>query len=172
MINPIREFRQVKGLSVSALASMAGVTPLAVHRAEQGVFVRVPPSLVSPIIDSQLVTESGHALVDEDSLNDAYREFQRKTRRENYGCLNQSLPEFKAGVSPLVHWRMLSGVESQMGLCSLLCVHPSPVRQVERGEQRKLPSQLVEALSESGYDDLAIHELAVRQERYYALKSD
>ncbi len=172
MLNPIKEFRQVRGLSVADLAGRAGVTPLAVHRTEQGVFAQVPPRLLYPVLQDVFITETGDVITDEDSLQEVYRKFQRFTRRQNYGCLTESLPPFKAGVSPLVHWRMLSGVESQMGLCSLLCVHPSPIREIELGKQRKLPNQLVEALLESGYDDETIGQLAVRQERYYALKSD
>lgn len=172
MLNPIREFRQAQGLSVADLAQRAGVTPLAVHRAEQGVFAQVPPRLVYPLLEAELITEEGYILSDEDSLNECYKAWVRKTRRANYGCLTESLPPFKPGVSPLVHWRMLSGVESQMGLCSLLCVHPSPIRETELGKQRKLPNQLVEALLDSGYDDDTIQQLAYRQERYHALKSD
>lgn len=154
------------------LASTARITPLAVHRTEQGVYSRVPPSLARPITQSEFITQDNYVLSDEDSLHECYQAWVRQTRKQNYGCLTESLPDFKAGVSPLVHWRMLSGVESQMGLCSLLCVHPSPIREIERGTQRKLPIQLVEALIDSGYDDDTIQQLAVRQERYYALKSD
>lgn len=167
MMNPIRDFREQLSLSLNDMARLASVTPLAIIRSEQGVFTSVPPSVVSAVLNSKIVvTRSGHALVDPDSIQEAYEAFQRFTRRSNYGQLSPDLPPFKPGVSPLVHWRLTSNLPSQMGFCKAFCVHPSPVAQIERGLQRKLPGQLIDGLSEAGYDDIAIQELARRQMLY------
>ena len=164
--NPIVEFRLANSLSQEALARMAGITRLAVMRTEQGIFSRIPPALISALLSKVMVTQEGDALTSDEEINLAYHKFQREVRRANYGALTETLPEEIRGVSPLIHWRLKSGLASQMGLCRKFCIHPASVAQFESGLQKKLPDQVLEALLEAGYDEDTLQKLQARQLTY------
>ena len=166
MKNPVKDFRAQLSLSLRDLANLANVTPLAIVRTEQGVFTNVPPNIVSAMLSTKLVVVGDYVLSDPDSIHEAYVAWQRYQRRANFGKLTPELPPFKPMVSPLLHWRLTSSLPSQMGLCKAFCIHPSPVAQVETGKQRKLPTQLVDALAQAGYDDNTLQNLAHRQMKY------
>ncbi len=164
MVNPIREFRTHYNLSLSQLADLAGVTPLAITRCEQAVFTDIPPSIASAVLDKEpIVTSQGFVLSDPQSLHEAYVNYQRNQRKSSFGLLTSTLPESQTNYSPLLHWRLHSGLSSQMGFCKAFCVHPGPVAQIEKGRQRALPKQLLDALMQSGYPRTTLDELHERQ---------
>ncbi len=173
MSNPIREFREHYDLSLSNLAKLAGVTPLAITRCEQAVFTDIPPNVEAAILSKEpIITTKGFVLSDPESLREAYRNYQHRTRVASFGILTPTLPENNSGISPLLHWRLSSGLTSQMGFCKAFCVHPGPVAQIEKGRQRALSLQLVDALKESGYSQETLVALQERQLFFTRPKSE
>lgn len=172
-LNPVHEWRLVNNYSLNEFAKATGVSKVAVQRTESGCYTTVPSGIVDAILDRPTVLDDGTPLTHSDEISTAYRVFQARTRRLTY-LTSKLSPTLPVGVSPaaspVVTWRLSSGVSSQLLLCKLLCMHPHVINQLETGKQRKLGSQMVEALTQAGYDDEFIEELSLRQAEYYDLK--
>lgn len=169
-LNPVQEWRLVHNYSLNEFAKAAGVSKVAVQRTESGCYTSVPDSIITTMLDRPTVLDDGTPLTHSDEIQSAYRVFQARTRRLTYlsHLLSPQLPtNIPVGGSPIVVWRLSSGVSSQLLLCKLLCMHPHVVNQLETGKQRKLGSQMLTALQEAGYDDEFIEQLSNRQAEYH-----
>lgn len=172
-MNPVTEFRTTTlNYSLNEFAKAAHVSRVAVQRTESGCYPQVPPAITQLILDHPTLLADGTSLLSDEEINAAYSLFQTRTRRLTYlhGLLTPSLPITPPFTSPVVHWRLTSGVPSQLLFCKLLCLHPHVVNQVETGRQTKLPKQMLAALEEAGYDDELIEELSRRQAIYSGTK--
>lgn len=166
--NPVHEARLQARQSLHEFAQACNVSRVAVQRTESGCYIAVPPAIVSHLLDLLVILPDGRPLTTDGEIQEAYHEFQREQRKQTYlaGSLVLDLPDFPVGVSPVVYWRLISGVASQLEFCKLLCVHPYVIDKTESGRQVKLPKQLLAALQDAGYDDTLIHELDRRQRIY------
>lgn len=165
--NPIREARLMLDQSLHEFAQSCSVSRVAVQRAEAGCYIAVPPSIVNYLSGQLLVLPDETPLTTDVEIQTAYKTYQFLTRRDTY--LDQVLSSgvtFPVGVSPVVYWRLTSGVSSQLEFCKLLCVHPYVINKLESGVQHKLPKQLLAAMREAGYDDEMIETLSKAQALY------
>lgn len=116
LTNPIKQARLANSLTQRQLASLCNVTRDAVLKTEKGLYGSVPPRILAPV--AALLGCS------ENSLEKAYREFQRETRYENRGVLLRVIAngaEFKG--ERYVDFRRRVGPVA--GFCKLLCINPS-----------------------------------------------
>lgn len=167
MINPVKAARTQSSQSLHEFAQACSVSRVAVQRTESGCYIEVPPAIVNYLLTVLYITDDGVPLTTEGEIHEAYKAFQLFTRRETYkfGVLSPAV-HFPVGVSPVVYWRLTSGVSSQLEFCKLLCLHPYVMNKVESGKQSKLPKQLLAALRDAGYDDTLIHDLSEAQREY------
>ena len=194
-LSPLTAWRHEHNYSLGEFAKASGCTRVAVQRKESGCYTAVHDGIMTALLSRPTVLTDGTSLLSTDEIAQAYETFQTRTRRLTYlsqllkpylpplppyhstSHLNQPLPikplsiKPPVGVpSPIVHWRLDSGVASQLQFCKLLCLHPHTVNQAESGAQRKLPRQMLAALAQAGYDDGLIEELSKRQADYYDSK--
>lgn len=173
-LSPISQWRHEHNYSLGEFAKAANVTRVAVQRTESGCYTAVPDGIMSALLSRPTVLSDGTSLLSSDEITAAYETFQARTRRLTYlqGLLKPYLPPVNpVGVpSPVVHWRLDSGIASQLQFCKLLCLHPVGVANVEAGTQRKIPKQMLAAIAQAGYDDSLIEELSKRQAAYYDSK--
>lgn len=181
-LSPLTQWRHEHNFSLGEFAKAAHCTRVAVQRTESGCYTAVPSGIVDALLSRPTILTDGTSLLSSEEIIAAYETFQTRTRRLTYlsGQLKPHLPPLPVGVSslnpnlrppsPIVHWRLDSGVASQLQFCKLLCLHPVGVSNVEDGTQRKLPRQMLVALAEAGYDDELIETLSKRQADYYDSK--
>lgn len=175
MMNPLKAARQDLGLTQDQLGKEAnGIARLTVLRAEQGVYQLPPPAILNALQRRGLNPEK---------LEREYLLWQTRERQLHRHALSLPLPtpadfaavadfsdaEFSAYAQsqPLVQWRIISGIESQIEFCKMFCVHPAVISNFEAGRQRKIPTQLVDALTDAGIDYQVITELAKRCREFY-----
>lgn len=166
---PFKKLRESLGLTIDQLAEEAGISRLAIIRNEQACYTSPSPTLLGfflPLID-----------FDADSFFFDYREFQKNTRRLNFGRL--SLDVLKALVSnsdsspplisnPVAIWRTSSGL-SKAKVSTLYCIHPDVVSRIECRPHLipvGFPSQFTDALIQSGYDPEQLSQLESLFGRY------
>lgn len=169
--NPMKDARLALGLTQAQLADRAGITRLAVIRAEQGVFTRLPQSIIHILADFD----------NEISIN--YREFQRQHREFSYGRLSptfdfqtldysSSQVELSPVGNPLAKWAETSNFSSRMSLCIAFCLHPAVVTKFENTiDYQNIPELITDAFLESGYsiDMMAEFQRSYRLYRLYGL---
>lgn len=156
--NPLKLFRERLGKTLEETAALAEVSKHFVIRSEQGVYTEPPETLV----------DFYKEYFDFDDIKADYYRYQRNTRIANYGKLLEPW-NFNApvGKHPFIHWRQLSGMHSQAGVCKYFCVHPAVVSKFEKG-LGNIPEQLLAALLESGY---SVDTLNLLEKAYLAFKS-
>jgi hypothetical protein len=165
--NPIRQARIDAKRSLAEFAKECGVSRVAVQRTESGCYIEVPPAIVTGLLNHLTVLSDGTPLTTENEIQAAYSEYQKQTRRDTY-LQQKLLPDATppVGVSPVVYWRLMSGVPSQLEFCKLLCLHPYVIDKTESGAQKSLPKQLVVVMQQAGYDDSLIELLDRKQQEY------
>jgi hypothetical protein len=142
-INPYRQAREDLGISQVRLSKLSGVTRTVILRTEQGMYSHPPVA-----IRSALHGEGAQIPSEQD-----YLVWQYEQRQLQSAWVNQSwdVPEFTSQ-HPLVVWRKaVCPVDSQMGFCRLLCVHPNSLRVYESGTQTTMPTMLRTALIQANF---------------------
>lgn len=155
--NPLREIRLSLKYSLDRLAGIAGVSRQLIIRAEQAVYADPPPRLLETLLELNPDSE-----IDEEVIRVRYREFQRHTRKSNYGALSVGFKFSEGkGLHPFIDWRVRSGVRARIGPAKLFCVHPALIHKFELQPWlcQTPPGDLILALRESGYSSETLDDL-------------
>lgn len=147
------------------LANEAGVTHDNVVRNEQGLFTNPSPAILSVITElsgdtTEQILKEYHAWVAHKRRSEPIRSLvKRQISFPNASTLNQH---------PFLLWRtaIAPGI-SRIAFCQMLCVHPATLLKYEKGDQRTMPSQIFEALSETGMEQKLIQNLAQLGSEYF-----
>lgn len=157
-INPIKSIRVQLNLTLAELALAAGIDRLIIVRTEQGCFNEIPPKLLHYLLRRTNYPE--HYLASN------YRTWVAENRRRNYGKLSSRLPIFSESKHPFKSWREASDL-GKLEVCRLYCVHPSTLGRFENNlVMQTVPTQLSDALSESGYSQHLLSDLGIRYNLY------
>lgn len=164
--NPLTVLRNENRLTVDGLARRSNVGRQVIMRSEQAVFTDPPDKILDTLLRLSPEYDRAEALA-------GYYAFQRATRRYNFGRLDPDV-DFALWAAhdidehPFVWWRCTSGIEARIQVSKLYCVHPAVIFKFEMQPylMKSLPSQLVDALLESGYRDTVIDALAGAYTRY------
>ena len=160
-MNPLRSLRESANLSLSQMAGRAGVTSQALMRAEQGVYSTPSPSILDALY--------GEADANDDAVSDLYdygvlladyHNFQKLTREDNYGSLEEPFLFLDNGEHPFVDWRLRSGITARIQISKRFCVHPALIFKFEMQPHlcQTIPKELVCSLLESGYTHSTMEE--------------
>jgi hypothetical protein len=191
-INPLKQMRLRLNWTLDHTADLLSSTRQFVIRAEQGVYADPPPRLLSLLLsytEPELFIYSGYpatpinnpAAVGDVESEEAlvyhqYHVFQSLTRKRNYGRL---LPVWRfdaisAEHHPFLRWRLASGVDSRISISKFYCVHPALITKFENSPHlvSHPPTDLISALTESGYDSELLDSLATAYDNYKAYLSD
>ena len=147
-MNPVTARRTELGLTQGELADAVDMSRDLVHRVEQGVLPNIPARILNFL---------WAVLADRLTANRAYAAFQLDTRINNFGALTPKFPHVPVGVHPFTYWREASDL-SLIKFCKLFCVNSTALHRFESskpypyGGMQNLPSPLVTALEQSGYD--------------------
>lgn len=164
--NPLTVLRNQHRLTIDGLARRSGVGRQVIMRTEQGVFTDPPDKILDTLLN--LTPDADKA-----SVLAAYYAYQRDLRRRNYGRLDTN-PDFMGWAAhdldehPFVWWRCTSGISARIQISKLYCVHPAVIFKFEMQPYltKSLPSQLYDALLESGYSEKVLTDLSGAYARY------
>jgi transcriptional regulator with XRE-family HTH domain len=145
MNSPLKDLRERSGLTLERVASQTGLSKQFIINSEQAVYVD-PPELLLRFYEEEELPE--------------YYEFQRETRKFNYGRLIEPWTFWREDHHPFIHWRECSGINSARAICKIFCVHPAVMHKFEHATMETVPDQLIAALLESGYKNDTLNELA------------
>lgn len=140
-LNPFTAARNNKGRRQTDIARALGLDNATdIIRLEQAVFDRIPGRIVS-FYERELEMPRGWQA--------GYRTFQKMLRvsapRPIYGVW-----QMPRGPLTFRRWRLHNWpTMSSMGWCKAFCVHPAALYALEKGEQAKVPPQVLEALVEA-----------------------
>ena len=106
----------------------------------------------------------GVNLLELSTAYDAYLRNSRADFKNSHASFLEILGfVFTSQVHPLKYYRSQVGL-SQVGFCKGLCIHPGPVANFERNQQRGIPAGLIKACDEIGWSYRPL-ETAVAQWR-------
>ena len=119
----IKSLRIKAGLTQAQLANLAGCTPQVVLKTEQGIYRLMPPvilSALSPVAD-----------ISPPELERIYRQHQASIRKSNRAIIEPhiDLLDDRPPNYELFRQRVAGSV---MGLCKMLCIHPSQWNRLEK----------------------------------------
>lgn len=139
-LNPLMMARIVSGKTMIDVARAVGVSPLFILRMEQGLY-RDPPMGVVDYYTKMLDMP--------DDWQDRYNHFRLMSRlaapRPIHGVAESPIAPFTFKRWRLHNWPNVS----QIGWCKAFCVHPAGVYSVEKGEQVRVPEEVLIALVEA-----------------------
>lgn len=167
-MNPLRSLRESANLSLVEMADRAGVTSQALMRAEQGVYSSPSPSILDALWGEADANDAAVSdLYDYGVLLADYHNFQKLTRQDNYGSLEEPFTFLDTGglssiEHPFVDWRLRSGITARIQISKRFCVHPALIFKFEMQPYlcMTIPKELVRALLESGYTETTMEEFA------------
>lgn len=139
--NPIVDARLEKSYSANALAKRLGLSRQYISRAEQGTYSSLNPSLIKWVAEA-LNISSG-------AVMNQYAKFQKAQRYATIEDIGPHKLERHGSSLPgheiFERWR--SGYwTSPIQFSIAFCVHPDATQKYEEGIQRKMPTQIREAL--------------------------
>lgn len=152
-MNPVRNYRELNGLSQAELASKCNCTPQVILLVEQGVYTTLPPII-------KRVTHSTDA---------EYHDFQVETRRTNRAIFEEAALTFDPNGPPVaahphIGFRLLC-TDSFIGYCKMLAIAPQIVRNYERRlSNRHLHPLIKQYLKDAGLSEALLGDLEVRFE--------
>lgn len=157
MENPLKYRRLNANFTQDQLAERAGVTHDNIVRNEQGLYSSPSPKVLTAVAD--ISTDDAEAI----SLE--YRNWVAWKRRQEpiRGLVRRIItfpPKNRLTSHPFAMWRAALGVTSRIDFCKMLCVHPATVLKYESNLQKNMPSQIYDALIETGMAQQRIEELA------------
>ena len=152
-------------LSQSQIAEMAGITPLAVLRYEQGLLENLSPKLAAVIAE---LADVPLAVVHDEYEDD--RRIQRVSQTNIFR--NPPSLELRPDEHPFETFRKLItrravGTESRMAFCKLLALHPAVVAEYDKGKCKHMPAMIKEALLAASCPEKFIETLDSYGEIYY-----
>jgi hypothetical protein len=145
------------------MADRAGVTSQALMRAEQGVYSSPSPSILDALWGEADANDPAVSdLYDYGVLLADYHNFQKLTRQDNYGSLEEPFTFLNTGEHPFVDWRLRSGITARIQISKRFCVHPALIFKFEMQPYlcTTIPKELVRALLGSGYTEDTMKDLA------------
>lgn len=158
--NPIRRARKQLGMNMREFSEIVGVHYQAILQNESGTYESVLPAVL------RFLVQQGY---DGQELLREYVEFQHLCRT-SFGETQIWSYELLGSASldrpPILNFREALDL-SRQGLAKRLCVQPSVLYKLEKGQARRLPEQLEVALREAGMPAEMIDELNERTEEYY-----
>ena len=165
MENPLKIRRLQAGWTQDDLANFAGVTHDNVVRNEQGLFNRPSPAILSTLVE--YTGESSEKITKEYTAWIANKRRSDSVRRPMRRIISFPAAHRLTG-HPFLLWRtaIFPGI-SRIAFCQILCLHPATVLKYEKGEQRTMPSQIKDALSEAGMSKEKIDALARIGSEYF-----
>lgn len=163
--NPIKRLRLANNLTIAALAAQAEVSPNLIIRNEQGMYSNPSPVLCYFFRNRTEITSS------EQDIQLEYLEFQRTTRKMNYGMLSE--PPLYLGTKfeyhPFTAWRLQSAPHglNLTQVAKAFCVQQSLLHKFENQPHLcySLPEPLIHALLEAGYS----HQTIDNEQRWFQL---
>jgi len=165
MENPLKSRRLLYHKSMDQVAYEAGVTHDNVVRNEQGLFTRPSPAILNCVANF-----SG------DPVGNILKEYEawvaNKRRQEPIRTLVKREITWPSAQQltqhPFLLWRtaIAPGV-SRIAFCQMICCHPATVLKYEKADQRTMPSQIFEALCETGMNLQKINQLAELGSEYF-----
>lgn len=168
MENPIKVLRVKHNMTQAGLAQLAGITPTAVLRYEQGIYENPSESIINAF----------HTINDNDDDDPfvlpykyhEYRQWKQKAASKYF----KQLPQLavKPNEHPFVTFRkhvtqQAVGKDSRMSFCILLAIHPSVVLDYEKGKQPHIPALIRSALVNAAVGEAYLKGLDELGEFYY-----
>lgn len=165
MENPLKIRRLAANYTQDQLADRAGVTHDNIVRNEQGLFNNPSPAVLGTIVelsgdDSERIVLEYHNWI-------AWKRRQPQVRTLVLRQISfQRSYELKQ--HPFLLWRtaIFPGL-SRIAFCQMLCLHPATVLKYEKAEQRPMPSQIYNALLETGMKKDRVETLAQLGSEYF-----
>lgn len=175
--NPLKEIRLANNLTLDSVAFDLRTTRQYLIRVEQGVYAAPPERYTNYLLDLSVpesITDRavGLGMTDELVVYHLYREFQRATRKKNFGKLLTDYDfGYKVGAlheHPFTSWRWASGIRARIGVSKMFCVHPALISKFESSPNlcASPPGDLLLALSESGYSKELIDSFVKAYDTY------
>ena len=171
--NPIKRLRIKHNMTQAGFAELAGMSPTALLRYEQGIY-ETP---------SEKIVNAFHSLNDDDSddpflLSVQYHNWRMEVQKEASKYVNPlpSLAVLK-DEHPFTTFRKAIttsavGKDSRMSFCILLAIHPSVVLDYEKCKQPHMPALIHSALSNAGINEEYINSLDQLGVVYYERRNN
>jgi hypothetical protein len=140
-LNPFTAARNMKGRRQTDIARALGLENATdIIRLEQAIFDRVPAKVVA-FYERELGLPRGWQA--------GYRAFQRRLRMSAPRPID-GVWQMPRGELTFRRWRLHNWpTMSSMGWCKAFCIHPAALYALEKGEQHRIPPQVLEALVEA-----------------------
>lgn len=140
-MNPFTAARNKSGRRQTDIAKALGLENATdIIRLEQAIFDRVPAKVVT-FYERELGLPRGWQA--------GYRTFQKLLRRAAPRPID-GVWQMPRGELTFRRWRLHNWpTMSSMGWCKAFCIHPAALYALEKGEQSKIPVQVLEALVEA-----------------------
>lgn len=160
-VNPLRRIRLASHYSQERLSLEYYMSRQLIVNNENGQYTKPSPALLQALL--QLDPE-----VNEYQLIAEYQDWQKETRRKNYGILLPDLPlSWHAWQHPVVRWAEVSNV-AYTKISRLLCIHQGLMNRLKNQAflMTSLPTSFTDALIDSGYSFQFTTELESRFQAY------
>lgn len=175
--NPLKKLRQKYGLSQAQLADLAGISPQAVLKYEQGLYQDPSDSIMSALISTASHNDehiSWSKLADEYQQWRLIHQAAQRWRFEDIRHLNihgneHPFASLRRAVGDSKKQRGL-GVSVQ-GFAVILALHPATCSEYNSGRLRSMPSVMKEALLRAGCRMVIIDEVDTFGQYYYDRKN-
>lgn len=139
-LNPFTQARNISMKKQSEIAEALNAEPVDIMRLEQAIYDRIPP-VVAKYYEDELGLPKGWPA--------GYKHFQLLVRRSAPRPIH-GVWQMPPGELNFRRWRLHNWpTMSSMSWCKAFCVHPAALHSVEKGEQPKIPHQILSALIEA-----------------------
>lgn len=147
-VNPLKEQRELLGLTQEELADRCMISRDSVVKYEAGLLTNPSWDILAVLYEKSL--EKHNAI-------DNYYKWQVEIRKTHVDKLRAALKLYKGG--PFKDFRLLVS-DSQIGFCKLYCIHPQVLRTFEKGQHRnELSDQLRKVFLDAGLTWDEIYDL-------------
>ncbi len=160
-VNPLKAIRLSTGYSLDRFSKQFDVSRTLIVNNENGTYANPSPVMLEAL--SQFAPE----VLTERFIYE-YHDWQRETRRSNYGVLVEPLPSVIRNMGhPVVDWASYSNIPYNR-ISKLYCVHQGLMDRLKNQSNLMtyLPPPLTDALIDSGYSLKTIDELESRFQAY------
>jgi transcriptional regulator with XRE-family HTH domain len=164
--SPLRQQRQLLGLTLPEAAQQAGVHTQAWYLAEQGCYSQPPQKILNYLANNSIGNPANNP-INTDSLLIDYQDFISNKRlkfKETYAP--HQLPEPTLLRDPLSQWLKENNF-SRANFAKAIAVQPSHLYRLAKKQRLQLSNQLTEALLGTGWTLEQLDELNERTEEFY-----